>query len=544
MERRDAGPARPLLFGLVAFIYISAFPYHPKLRSPNELCRLWQTRALVEYGTLEINRALMDYGYVGDLSVKDGRYFPSKAPLLSFAAVPVYAALRVLAGGYRYAVRELPLVYFARLFLTVLPTLLMLPFLHRFLRAYVDEPVADGMMVTYALGSLALSYSLLFMSHQTAAVLAFASFLSLWRTLRGDGRAAGFALAGAFAGAAFATEYTSALALLGVALYGAVAILSRTAEARDKIRRGLSAVALAAAGVAPFAIGLMLYQWACFGHPLHTGYRYLADVAYQPWHTGGFLGIRFPEAKAFLLSFFSPLRGLFALAPFLLLAFFGLGVLFARSRGKPLDRAIFWMTLGLLGFYAYFTSSFSYESWGWTTGPRHLTALVPFLVLPSALAIRRLRELCVQITTSQVAGCTLALGAAAGLCATSVVVTGLVSLVNYIPDSASNALFGLAIPLFLSGYWPPSLWTLLGIPAPWPGVVLVAAVVTAALLVALVLIRVDAPVRPARASWAKAALAAASVCAICLAGLALAKDSARDAGALGHLKSAWLAQSR
>ncbi len=478
----------------------------------------------------------MDYGYVGDLSVKDGRYFPSKAPLLSFAAVPIYAALRVLGGSYRYAVRELPLVYFARLFLTVLPTLLMLPFLHRFLRAYVDEPVADGMTATYALGSLALSYSLLFMSHQTAAVLAFAAFFSLWRTLRGDDRAAGYALAGAFAGAAFATEYTSALALLGLALYGVVAIFSSTAAARDKIRRGLSALAFAAAGAAPFGIGLMLYQWACFGHPLHTGYRYLADVAYQPWHTGGVLGIRFPETRAFLLSFFSPLRGLFALAPFLLLSFFGLAVLFSRSRGRPVDRAIFWMTLGLLCFYAYFTSSFSYESWGWTTGPRHLTGLVPFLVLPSALAVQWLKE------RSSSRGL-VSLGEAAGLCAASVLITGLVSLVNYIPDSASNALFGLAIPLFRSGYWPPSLWMLLGIPGQWPGIVLVAAVVGAALLVALVLIRVDARAGHGRASWGKAALAAASVCVICLAGLALAKDSARDAGALGHLKSAWKAQN-
>src|SRR5215472_4031238 len=169
MERRDAGPARPLLFGLVAFIYLSAFPYHPKLRSPNELCRLWQTRALVEYGTLEINRALMDYGYVGDLSVKDGRYFPSKAPLISFADVPVYAVLRLLGGNYRYAVPELPLVYFSRLFLTILPSLLALIWLWRFLRAYVDAPVADALTATYALGSLALSYSLLFISHQVSA---------------------------------------------------------------------------------------------------------------------------------------------------------------------------------------------------------------------------------------------------------------------------------------------------------------------------------------------------------------------------------------
>src|SRR5262249_24270039 len=268
-------------------------------------------------------------------------------------------------------------------------------------------------------------------------------------------------------------------------------------------------------------------------------------VAYQPWHTGGFLGIRFPEASAFLLSFFSPLRGLFALAPFLLLAFIGLGVLFARSRDNPVDRATFWMTLALLGVYAYFTSSFSYESWGWTTGARHLTGLVHFLVLPSALAVQRLRELCVQITTSELAGYTrarLALGTAAGVCAASVVITGLVSLVNYIPDSASSALFGLAIPLFRSGYWPPTLWTLLGVPAPWPGIVLIAAVLSAAILVALMLIRMAAGRE--RASAPKAALAAASVCAICLGSLALAKDSARDAGALEHLKSAWLTQDR
>jgi hypothetical protein len=78
-----------VLYAAVVLVYLLSFPYHPALRSPNELCRLWQTRALVEYGTLEINRALHDYGNVGDLSVKDGKYYPSKAPLLSFAAVPI-----------------------------------------------------------------------------------------------------------------------------------------------------------------------------------------------------------------------------------------------------------------------------------------------------------------------------------------------------------------------------------------------------------------------------------------------------------------------
>src|SRR5919197_869908 len=149
----SSAPVSRGLFVLVAAIYLLAFPYHPRLRSPNELSRLWMTRALVDYGTLEINQALRDYGYVGDLSVKDGRYYSSKAPLLSFAAVPIYAALRAWGGGGRYAVSELALVFWSRFFLTVLPTLVMLVFLRRFLRTYLAAPLADVLVVTYALGS-------------------------------------------------------------------------------------------------------------------------------------------------------------------------------------------------------------------------------------------------------------------------------------------------------------------------------------------------------------------------------------------------------
>src|SRR5687767_14508550 len=106
-----------VLSAVVVSLYVLAFPYHPGLRSPNELCRLWQARALVEYGTLDVNQAMEDFGPVGDLAVKDGRYYPSKAPLLSFAAAPVYAALKLIGGRHQYAVPELALVYWARFFL-------------------------------------------------------------------------------------------------------------------------------------------------------------------------------------------------------------------------------------------------------------------------------------------------------------------------------------------------------------------------------------------------------------------------------------------
>lgn len=521
---------RRALFALVAGIYVLAFPYHPGLRSPNELCRLWQTRALVEDGTLDINQALRDHGRVGDLSVmhtpQGPRYYPSKAPLLSFAAVPVYAALRAIAGGGRDVVGEVALVFWARLFLTVLPTLLMLIPLWRFLRAHLSEPVSDALVVTYALGSLAFSYSLLFMSHQTSAVLLFGGFYALWRTARKDWGTWGYLAAGACAGAAVAAEYTSGLGFLGLALYAA---LAGAGEGPGRLPRAVRALGLAALGALPFALLLGLYHLRCFGGFFETGYRHLNDAAYQPWHLGGFLGIRTPDPRAFALSFFSPLRGLFALSPFLLLALPGLWRMKKLAAQSAQDRALFLFTAALLLGYAYFTSSFSYASWGWTTGPRHMTGLVPFLLLPVGLLLERLAT-----------GPGWAKGAAAGLCAASIVVTGALTLVNYIPDDVSSGFFALAVPLFSRGYLPPTLLAFLGVPNPYSGALVLGAVLVCALWVGALLITRAEP-RP-HPSWPAPALCGLAAVALLLGVLAASTQHDRaDAGAERFLESVWLA---
>ncbi|MCP3144157.1 hypothetical protein LXT23_43250 [Pyxidicoccus sp. QH1ED-7-1] len=511
-------------------LYLLLFPYHPGLRSPNELCRLWQTRALVEYGTLDINGALRDYGYVGDLSVKDGKYYPSKAPLLSFAAVPVYATLRALGGGHRYAVPEVPLVFFSRLLLTVLPTLGMLWLVRRYLRAQVDAVVADALTVTYGLGSLGFSYSLLFMSHQTTAVLLFAGFYALWRCARGDWRERGYLVAGACAGATVAAEYTGALGVLGLVLYAVLTVLfqpgSEPVPARERWARLGRAAGLATLGALPFVVALALYHQATFGHPLTTGYKYLNDAAYQPWHLGGFLGIRTPDPRAFALSFFSPLRGLFTLSPFLLLALPGL-VLAWRRRGQGAEpRAVAWMGVALLAGYTYFTSSFSYDSWGWTTGPRHLTGLVPFLLLPAGLWVERLRA----------SGKAWAAGVAAMLCAASVLTTGVATFVNYIPDDVSNVLGGLVLPLLRAGFFPPGVLSFVGLPAVASALPL-AVLLAVAAWVYLALARV-----PGHRWPAPAALATGLATLLLLASahaLTTQQDDA-DRNAVRFLQSVWL----
>ncbi|WP_370459099.1 hypothetical protein [Aggregicoccus sp. 17bor-14] len=507
---------------LLLALYVLAFPYHPGLRSPNELARLWQARAWVDHGTLEMNGALQDYGRVGDLSVKDGRYYSSKAPLLSLAAVPVYAALEALAGGDGHRVSELWLVYLSRLLLTVAPTLPLLLLLHRFLAAQgLPWPLPLLLTATYALGTLAFSYSLLFMSHQASAVLLFAGFYALWQVGRGAWRERGYLAAGACAGAALAAEYTGALAVLALVLYAALQVLLRPElPLRERLVRLARGGGLALVGALPFVLGLMAYHQAAFGHPLESGYKHLADAAYQPWHLGGFLGIRLPDPRALELSLFSPLRGLFALSPVLLLALPGLWLLGRRKDSE--GRALFWLTGVLCLGYAYFTASFSYASWGWTTGPRHLTGLVPFLMLPVGLALAGLQR----------RGGPWA-GVGAGLCAASVLVTGLLTLVNYVPDDVSDGLFALALPLFRAGSLPPTVLSLFGVASALPGALLVLGVVAMAAWALLRLSRTPAAV----------AAGLAVVAAVLVLHAASARHDAADAGAVRFLQSVWLVRA-
>ncbi len=456
-------------FALVAGLYLLSFPYHPGLRSPNELCRLWQSRAFVDFGTLHLNGVLQQRGMVGDLSctavvnengverlapcvgpdapmsgVTARWYYPSKAPLVSVLGAPVYWVLTKVQGP----VSEVSQVLWGRLFVTIIPALCLLVLLRRFLAAYVEAGTAELFTVIYALGTMAFSYAESFMSHQLTAVLLFSSFYCAWKVERGQWKVWGYALAGLAAGAAVTAEYTGALGVLCVAAY--------TVAARWKKWGALArAVGLVMLGAAPLLGALLWYHAVVFGGPFVSGYKFLNDAAYMSWHQGGFLGIRVPDLRALGLSFFSPLRGLFALSPFLIAGF--LGAKAARTKDQP----YFVSLVVLLITHAYFTSSFTYDSWGWTVGPRHLTGILPFLILPVALAFERLR-----------ASAPLQASILAGLCVSSVLATGLVAFVNYVPDDVSSSVWGLAVPMLAEGFWPVS-WLAAWIPNPASGALLV-----------------------------------------------------------------------
>ena len=484
---------------LPAFVYLYVFPYLPQLRSPNELSRLLQSRALIDHHSLEIGEELRTQGPVGDLSCvavargangairdriacpqtrgnplyNEQHTFPSKAPLLAFAAAPVYAALKFAHGD----VPEFALVFFARLVCLVLPSLLLLVLLRRYLGTLVTKPLNDVLTLAYAFGTLAFSYSEQFVSHQVTAVLAFSCFYVLWRLRRNEWPAWGYVVAGFLAGLTVTAEYTGVLALIPL---GGYAMTTVPGGWSGRWRATLYALL----GLLPPVLALATYHQVAFGHPLTSGYRFLNDVGYQSWHQGGFLGIKLPNASALVQSFFSPLRGLFTLSPMLLLALPRLFDPRSLRRNPEL-----WLSLATLLLYAYFTSSFSYASWGWTTGPRHLTPLVPFLLLPLALFLRSLGESPRPGRESGAWGQVLAAGVAVALVVLSMLTTSVMTLLNYISDTFTNALYQVALPLALRGFLPHTWLSLLGVPNPWAALPAMACLAAAVGACAIILLR-------------------------------------------------------
>jgi hypothetical protein len=64
--------------------------------NPNELSRIEAAVAIVDEGTLSIDGAIARLGNHEDKASGDGRFHSNKAPGLTLALVPLYAALRLL----------------------------------------------------------------------------------------------------------------------------------------------------------------------------------------------------------------------------------------------------------------------------------------------------------------------------------------------------------------------------------------------------------------------------------------------------------------
>ena len=372
-----------LLFLLLLACY-AYFP--PRWADWNQNSRLNLTLAIVDDGSFQIDRFVAN---TGDYAKYNGHYYSDKAPGTSFLAVPVYAAVRPLlqtapvqrvierigsSAAFGETLRPdgsglaMEKVYFALVlmivsFVTVaVPSALLGVLLYRFLELFdLGASWRVALALIYGLATPAFPYSNAFLGHQQVAAMLFVSFWMAF--LIGQRRLAPHwsLLIGVLLGWTLITEYPAALIVAGVGLYLLVVLPDR---------RWIVGAALA--GVPPLAL-MMAYNDAIFGTVMPVGYKY--SELWQAEHQSGFMSLAGPNREALWGITFGAHRGLFLLAPVLLIGLAGF-VAWWRSRTHRRELAVcVWAVVSFL----LFNGSSVMWSGGFGVGPRYLVPMLPFL---------------------------------------------------------------------------------------------------------------------------------------------------------------------
>ncbi|HSS03109.1 MAG TPA: hypothetical protein VLM79_38870 [Kofleriaceae bacterium] len=497
MEQK-AGLERYGWLAAIAVVYLYVFPYFPRIHSANELPRAYLVKAIVADHTFAIDRGVAAWGTTADVSPSGGHQYSNKAPGASLLAVPAYAAVRAVAGEPSLAAT----IWICRTVAGIAPMLAFLWLLWGFLVRFAPDPnIRRLVLLAYALGSLAMTYSILFYSHQLGAICAASAWILALDVVDGRRGRLAMAAAGFLAGAAPLADYQAAFAVVPVAVHVLARLWSRRTVGsssiphrgedrlhevrvdeghRDAVRgdavrgdavredagrgdipraevvRGdvarvsdrrsmLPPIVWAAAGVALPIASLLVYHKVCFGSPWRTGYD--ASTTFAVFHQHGFLGITALRWQAFVGSTVRLDNGLLALSPWWLLAVPGTAALWRGGQ-----RGVAAVGGAVTVIYVLFISSINFWRGGWEVGPRYIAAMLPFL-LPAVAA---------QLQAWS--GRRVRLGVAAGLVGVGVAVYVLSSgTFPYWPDSVAHPLYDVTFRLLGDNLVAPSVGSAAGV---------------------------------------------------------------------------------
>ena len=364
-----------------------------------------QARAIVERQTLAINAyAANTY----DVSAFEGRVYPNKPPGTTLLAAVPYALLYAIEHAAGGDVAHFPLLtvnlYIVTFLICGVSGALIPPLL--FLgarRRGIDARWAAAVALLIAFGTPLFAYSTMLFLHVPSALFLLLAFDALFDP---DGPRA--AAAGAFAGAAGLTNYLCIPAIIPFAI-----VLVR--------RGGPARLARFALGGLPFAVALLAYQQAAFGHVFRSSIA-LENPAFL--QRGAWLGIlATPSLRALWGVTFSPYRGLFFMSPLLLLVFF--------CRARKAEAAV---TAAIALYFLLFNSAFNGWFGGYAIGPRYLLPVIPLLGVLLLDLRPRLRPVLI------------ALGAV------SIAVNFVVTAVDpQPPDTVHNPIADYELPLLIHG---------------------------------------------------------------------------------------------
>jgi hypothetical protein len=355
--------------------------------SANANTRLALVLSIVERGQLLIDG--FEHTTIDKAQV-DGHYYSDKAPGMSLMAVPaakVFAMLRAARGQERAWLDETgkptnafrSLLYLVGIVASALPTAAAVAVLYLVALRLCGDP-AGSLFAAVALGFATpmWGWATTFFGHASAGAFQFLALAVFLLLAGGAGRGRARAwdlLGGLLLGWSIVIELTAgpSAALIGLfRLYVA---------RRDPLPTLVAAGIGGLAGVAP----LLVYNLLAFGSPLKLGYG--AVVGFEGMQQG-FFGISLPSVPIIGEILFGQRRGLLWIAPVLVLAPMALW----RLLVQPGQRALGILIVAIVVYYVLLNSSYFYWDGGASTGPRHITPILPFVCLPFCLLWRELNR--------------------------------------------------------------------------------------------------------------------------------------------------------
>lgn len=442
---------------VVGFFFLATSPYFAGLNNPNEMSRLYAARAFVDSGRFAVDGVIRRWGPTDDLARREGERYSSKAPWQSLVAIPAVALAPSLNELWGLPSDKRRILYWGRLLATALPSwafacLLLAWCRRRCLELGAPVEVGTGLGLSIALGTMLYPYALTMTGHAWAAASVGAGYLGLIalgrRTpLEPSWRWTAVGIGFACAVAPFA-EYPAALAAFPI-VAGAIWM------APGWRRRAEVTAYLGLGGLLPFGLGLWAHQ-RMWGHPLKTGYSFLANPAYADAHATGFFGVGVPRLAPLAQVLFSAETGLFFFSPVLLV---GLAMLLRSAFPREVNRRHRLVArVGGVGVLLLFLFIAGHSAWrgGWTLGPRYIIPIAPLLSvwLVEAMVVPSVRPYA------------LALGAL------SICVNGFSSaLYPHLSDVYSNPIAHFVLPTYAAGYAPYGLGTLIGLKGGWANAV-------------------------------------------------------------------------
>lgn len=360
------------------FICLFSFGYFFHGGGANQNATYDQIRAFVEYGELSINRFARN---THDLSIYKGHYFSNKGPGLALLGVPAGFILFNAKKLFLYFMMEdtyFLLVCHLISWLTVsFISAILCVVLFRFISRITQSATAAFIgTMGYAFGTTAFAYSTILYTHQVAAAFSFIPFYLIF--VLKNNHANSFPilfLSGLLAGYAVITEYPCIFVWLVLFLY----VLYHFSDNKKY-------VCIFLIGSAIPAILLLTYNYFCYSNPFLFSYfsHFVRNADVHSGLKGTAKALSFPSIKILYKITFDPYRGIFFYCPFLLTVFPGI-YFFLRKAGISKE---FLFLVIIVIYYFVFNASYKYWHGGWALGPRHLAAVIPFMVLLASFFIK------------------------------------------------------------------------------------------------------------------------------------------------------------